>query len=135
MTAVVWSSALIERRYSLTSGTDRFPILAGRQTQGRAGAIRLQIEEIIRRGEENRGVISLAVVSFGPEVLVGLDVGVVAPGDVIRNEIDQGFHSMMVNPIEQAFEFIQPFGRIFCVIGADIEVIFDCIRAAGQALE
>ena len=40
-----------------------------------------------------------------------------------------------MQPLQQRFEFREAFRRLFRIVGADIEVILDRVRAAGQALE
>ena len=84
---------------------------------------------------KDRHVIAGAVVPFRPEIQFRFHVGVVTAGDVIRHEIDEGFHVVFVNSLEKQFEFIETFLRFRRVIGADVEVIFDRVRTAGDAFE
>ena len=97
--------------------------------------IRLQIEEIILRRKKDRHVIASAVVASCSEIQLRHHIGVVTSRDMIRDKINERFHFVFVNSLEKQFEFIEAFLRFRRVIGADVEVIFDCVRTARDAFE
>ena len=103
--------------------------------QGGTGAVGLQIKEVVPWRKEHRGIIAFAFVTLGPEILIGLDVGVVTASDMIRDEVDHCLHPVLMHSTEQALEFIQALGRIPGVIGAEVEVVLNRIGAPGEAFE
>src|ERR1017187_2461261 len=54
---------------------------------------------------------------------------------MIRNEVDQRLHSVLMNTNEKRFEFVEASLRVAGVIRANIEVIFDGVRTSGDAFE
>jgi len=80
-------------------------------------------------------VIAGATIAFRPKVLVRFNVGVVTACHVIRDEIDQRLHVIFVNSFQQRFEFAETFVRLFGVIGTNVEIILDGVRAAPETFE
>ena len=67
--------------------------------------------------------------------MFGPDRRGIAPGHVIRDEVNEDFESFGMSPCDERLELLEPPLRLVSVIGRNIEVVADGIRAAGHALE
>ena len=123
------------RARQLTSRAKRDSIVERRQLQRRPDPVRSQVEKIVVRMEESRGVIPGSRAAARPEIAVRLNAGAVTARHVIWDQVDDRFQSMRVEPFDQLLKFRQPLGRVFGVVRADVEVILDRVRTARESLQ
>ncbi len=86
------------------------------------------------RIEKFGDVIAGAVAAATAEIAVRFDAGVATARHVIRDKIDDRLEIVRVQPFEQLSKFLQPIGWFLRVIRADVEIILDRVRTAGESL-
>src|SRR5437868_6135845 len=106
MTAVFGRiSAVIDRRYSLTGRTKSDTVAKRRQSQRRSVSIRREVEKIVVRMKEFRGVVTGPSAATSAEVAVRFHARAIASRDVVRHQIDNRFQTMGVQSVEELLEF------------------------------
>ena len=58
-----------------------------------------------------------------------------ASGDMVGHKIHKDLQAVLLGPGEQCLEFLDPFGRIHGVVRADVEIVPDGVRTAGDTLQ
>src|SRR3984893_4558292 len=130
MTAVViWVSAVIDRRYNLTSRANRRAIAKSRQPERRTIRVRCEVEKIVSRIKKFRHVVARARATATSEIAVWSHTGTITSGHVVRDKVDNRFQIVRMKPLEQELKFLQAIAGVLRVIGADVEIILDRVWA------
>jgi hypothetical protein len=87
-----------------------------------------EIVEVVPRKEFGRLVVFA-------EVALGMDNRRVATGNVVRYKIDKDAKVFLFGAGEESFELVESLGGVYSVVGADIVVVANGVRATRDAFE